>query len=70
MGREALRKAVRRRSTALYNKLMKNASDHRVVSLVQEAVHCMRRDGVPENEWSVAVQVNAFARVGRTADAH
>ena len=70
VGREALRKAVRRRSTALYNKLMKNASDHRSVSLVQEAVDCMRRDGVAENAWSVAVQVNAFARVGRTADAH
>ena len=70
VGREALRKAVRRRSTALYNKLMKNASDHRSVSLVQEAAECMRRDGVAENEWSVAVQVNAFARVGRTSDAH
>ena len=68
-GRAALERAVARKHTGIYNRLLKHASDHRNISLVEEAISCMRRDGVVQNAWTVAVQINAFARVGRLEEA-
>ena len=67
--REALAHAKKRQNTRVYNRLLKNASDHRILSVVEEAVEQMRRDGVPENEFTTALRINAFARVGRIEDA-
>ena len=68
-GRSALKSAVKRRKTNVYNAFLRNASDRGSFSLVQEAVRCMRRDGVRENEWTSAIRLNAFARQGRLAEA-
>ena len=67
--RAALAHAKKRQNTRVYNRLLKNASDHRILSVVEEAVEQMRRDGVPENEFTTALRINAFARVGRIEDA-
>ena len=68
-GYKLLEKAVQRRNTKLYNKLLVDASNHGCLSLVEEASRNMRTTGVPENEWTYGARINAFARSGRLREA-
>ena len=68
-GRASLRKAIKRRKPNVYNAFMRDASNRGSISLVEEAVACMRRDCVEENAWTAAVRINAYSRVGRLEEA-
>jgi len=68
-GRASLRKAIKRRKPDVYNAFMRDASNRGSISLMEEAVACMRRDSVQENAWTAAVRINAYSRVGRIEEA-